>query len=92
MRHVDDLQENIRRDTEEVITRLNSDRNELDQLHKPLRQQTVRATDMEVIRQQQELMTAAAAGMRKITVGFSPYDRLVTARGWFSLPVQLCLV
>ena len=49
LRELDQYQKRVRRETDEVIASLNSNRDEIDDQHKRLHELTVRAADYEVI-------------------------------------------
>ena len=61
----------MRREADEVIASLNSNRDEVDEQRKRLHELTVRAADYEIIQQHKQLMQTADEKLQKETPKFS---------------------
>ena len=86
MRELDQYQERVRREADEVIASLNSNRDEVDEQRKRLHDLTVKAADYEVIQQHKQLMQTAEEKLQKETLEFSPPQSKSIRR--FSLVLQ----
>ena len=62
----------MKREADEVIASLNSNRDEVDEQRKRLHELTVRAADYEVIQQHNQFMQTAEEKLQKKTSKFSP--------------------
>ena len=70
----------MRREADELIAQLNSDREEEDALRKKLHVLMVRGIDYEVIQQYNQMKETADRALRKVTEEFSPYQKLLQMR------------
>ena len=80
MKQLDEYQESVRREAEEFIAKLNSDREEVDDQRKRLHELMVRAADYEIIQWYQRMRETADEELRKVTEEFSPYQKLLQMR------------
>ena len=67
--------ERVRREADEVIASLNSNRDEIDEQRKRLHDLTVRAADYDVIQKHEQLMQMADKKLQTNTPKFSPPQR-----------------
>ena len=80
MKEFGEHQESVRREAEEFIAKLNSDREEVDGQRKRLHELTVRAADYEVIQQYKRMRETADGELRKVTEEFLPYQKHLQMR------------
>ena len=81
MKELDKYQGSVRREAEEFIAKLNSDREKIDGQRKKLHELTVRAADYEVIQQYKRVKETADGELKNVTSEFSPYQKLLQMRG-----------
>ena len=81
MKQLDEYQESVRREAEQFIAKLNSDREEIDGQRKRIHDLTVRAADYGVIQQYKQMKETADGELKKMTPEFSLYQKLLQMRG-----------
>lgn len=80
LKELENLRESVRKEAEEVVVRLNSNKDQLDEVHKILHTLNLRGADFEVIQQYKALIKTVTEELKKTQI-FFPCEKLLAVRG-----------